>query len=126
VVIDNFYSDGLTIPPGEANAPLVIDANAVLALSVVFQRFQAIARRDLQISKNAGPMKILQLSSCGVLDCIWQASGTFTPKDPLCLGTGEAYYHHATIASYLAPSIPARPHPTAVREPGTAATPDPF
>jgi hypothetical protein len=34
VVIDDFYIMGIAVGPGEADPPLVVDANAVLTLTI--------------------------------------------------------------------------------------------
>jgi hypothetical protein len=51
VVVDDFDSVGRAILPDKANAPLIIDANAVLTNSVARKRFQAIAWRGSQIAQ---------------------------------------------------------------------------
>jgi hypothetical protein len=49
VVIDNLNIESAFDCPSKAHAPLVIDADAVLAFSVTFERFKPIARRCSQI-----------------------------------------------------------------------------
>ena len=49
MVIHNFYVERIFALPAEANSPLVIHANAVLAFAVVFQGFQMVAVRHAQI-----------------------------------------------------------------------------
>jgi hypothetical protein len=44
VVIDDLDIVSIPIPPNKTNAPLIIDSNAVLSLSISAQRLQAIAR----------------------------------------------------------------------------------
>jgi len=61
VVVHDLNVVGIMAPPGEADAPLVIDANAVLAPAVALERVQLIARRGLQIFKQASPVKIQHL-----------------------------------------------------------------
>src|SRR5699024_3006764 len=46
VVIDDFNIEGITIMPAETNAKLIVDANAVLASTVAFERLQPMARRN--------------------------------------------------------------------------------
>ncbi|WP_445083048.1 hypothetical protein [Candidatus Nitrotoga sp. BS] len=48
VVVHDLNVGRANISPHEADAPLNIDSNAVLTLSIIFQRFQVIARRRLQ------------------------------------------------------------------------------
>jgi hypothetical protein len=48
VVIHDFNLVSAVVVPHKTNAPLVIDANAVLPFSVVLQRLKVIARRNSQ------------------------------------------------------------------------------
>jgi hypothetical protein len=49
MVIDDLDVPGFAVPPNKANAPLLVDPNAVLPLPVAAQGFQAIAGRRRQI-----------------------------------------------------------------------------
>ena len=49
VVIHQFDVPGLAVHPGEANAPLIIHANAVLPGAITPQLLETIARRYAQI-----------------------------------------------------------------------------
>ena len=51
----------VALPPHEAQTPLVIDANAMLTRSVVFERFQPVARRRPQIQQVGCRIQNLQL-----------------------------------------------------------------
>jgi hypothetical protein len=44
VIVDDFNVPRLTVSPNEANPPLIIDPNAVLALAIPMQNLEAIAR----------------------------------------------------------------------------------
>ena len=46
MVIDNFNVFGTVFSPDEAHPPLVVDANAVLAIPVPFKGVKTIARRQ--------------------------------------------------------------------------------
>jgi hypothetical protein len=48
--------------PAEANAELVVNADAVLALAVTSQRLQAVAQRRVQVVQRAGRVEVTQLS----------------------------------------------------------------
>ncbi len=48
--------------PHEANTPLVIDANAVLALAIAFQRLQLITGRNVQTGEFGCCMELQQLA----------------------------------------------------------------
>jgi hypothetical protein len=62
VVIHNFYIVSIAITPDKADAPLVVDADAVLPFPIAFHCFQAIARRRPQIAKVSGNIQLAQLS----------------------------------------------------------------
>jgi len=49
--------------PNEANSPLVVDANAVLALAGTDQRFQSTTRRDRQILQGCRYMQELKFAT---------------------------------------------------------------
>jgi len=61
MVINNLDLIGITVSPDEANSPLVIDANAVLALAVASQCLKPVPRRDLQVLQHSSAMEIQQL-----------------------------------------------------------------
>jgi hypothetical protein len=50
VVIHYFNVVCITIDPAEADPPLIVDANAVLPLTILVQRFQPISWRYPQVS----------------------------------------------------------------------------
>ncbi len=44
------------ISPAEANAPLIVNADAVLSAAFSLQRFKMITRRNAEVSKSAGDL----------------------------------------------------------------------
>lgn len=58
MVINNFNGVCIAIFPGEADAPLVINTNAMLPGPVALQGFQAIGRRHLHIIQGFGAMEL--------------------------------------------------------------------
>lgn len=58
------------IYPNEADTPLVVDPDAVLANPVALQRFQAVARRRTQVSQFGGSVEHQQLAGSDVENCI--------------------------------------------------------
>ncbi|HSP92559.1 MAG TPA: hypothetical protein VLN08_16710, partial [Vicinamibacterales bacterium] len=61
---------GITVLPDEADAPLVIDANTVLAPAIALEGFKLVAGRGLQVFKDARPVQIEQLSAGRPLECL--------------------------------------------------------
>jgi hypothetical protein len=58
VVVDDLHVGWARLGPLEANAPLIIDANAVLTFTVTGQCFKAIARRNFEASSMAAALSI--------------------------------------------------------------------
>ena len=62
MVIDNLHvrRAGRTFPPFEANPPAVVDADAVLALSVSFQPFKTVAGQHRKVFEHDGRFQPVQ------------------------------------------------------------------
>jgi hypothetical protein len=93
VVIHDF--DILCTPrgPDEADAKLIVNANAVLSPATAGQGFQAIAGRYPQIVQDLGPFELLELSPSDRLD----VSKTLDPlasKKPFGIRASERKYRH--------------------------------
>lgn len=61
MIVNDLYVLGSLGRPHKANAPLVIDPNAALPLSVSSQGFELIPRRDAQVFQDRRPIKLFQL-----------------------------------------------------------------
>jgi hypothetical protein len=68
VIVNDFDIDGAVLGPDEADAPLLIDANAVLPFSIALQGLETIAWRHLQVIKNQGPIQLRNLPKRRALD----------------------------------------------------------
>ena len=68
VIVDDLYVCGPFSCPDEADAPLLIDADTVLSLPIIFQRFKSIAGRYLQIVKNCRPVQLGKLAESRSFD----------------------------------------------------------
>ena len=62
MIIDNFHIIGACIGPPKAEAPLIVDTNAVLAGTPTRQGLKTIARRHSQIIQSGGDFKLPQFS----------------------------------------------------------------
>jgi hypothetical protein len=62
MVIDDFNLIWAAVGPHKADAPLIIYANAPLALSVASELFQSVTRRHSKVSDLAGSVQVRQLS----------------------------------------------------------------
>ena len=62
VVVDDLDVEGIGGAPDEADAPLIVDADRVLAFPISFQRVKAIARRNFQIGQSSGQVHVFKFS----------------------------------------------------------------
>ena len=61
MVVHNLNINRTTICPLEADAELIINPDAMLALSVTAQLLQAVSRRGPHVLKRRGPVQLIQL-----------------------------------------------------------------
>jgi hypothetical protein len=96
VVVNDFYVFGAFRRPDKANAPLIVDPNAVLALSIPFQGFKLIPGRDAQIFQDRRPIELFKLAQRWALHIDPSA---YTPalKQGFGLLALEALYRHGRI-----------------------------
>jgi len=62
MVSNDFHIFSTGISPAETDAPLIVDADAVLARTITFKRFETIAGWNLQIFKSARDLKLSELA----------------------------------------------------------------
>jgi hypothetical protein len=62
MVISDFDFVSIAVTPDKADAPLIVDANAELALAVAAECFQTIAWRRRQITKFDSNVQLAQLA----------------------------------------------------------------
>jgi hypothetical protein len=60
VIINNLDVERISILPSEADPPLIVDANAVLARAVPFQGFPSITRRRSEVAKFDGTVELAE------------------------------------------------------------------
>ena len=101
VVIDDLHIVGVTIYPAEADAPLVIYPDAVLALEVTFERFKPVGWRNPQIVQGDGVVEHTQLATRHGLDIGRQPPGWRSAPDLFGFLVGEVPDHHATITLFV-------------------------
>src|SRR5207302_9714004 len=63
VIVDEFHIRCIGIIPPKADAPLIVDADTVLALPGSAQRLEPIAGRDHQVLDGPRAMQVQQLSA---------------------------------------------------------------
>ena len=70
MIIDNLHVVGIPIPPLEANTPLVVDADAVLACTIVGEFLQAICGWNPEIRQRHSPIQHPQFSQGHLLNIL--------------------------------------------------------
>ena len=96
MIIDNVDLPSVSITPNETNAPLVVDANAMLPGAVASKNFEPVAGRDPQVIKAASRVDCHQLGPSPLLDLSGQAADGITSEDSRGAFTGKALDHGLT------------------------------
>ena len=68
MVVSDFDLVGLAVCPAEAKAVLVVDADAMLALSVSFKWLQPVSWRDPQVVKRSGGLELGELAEGDLME----------------------------------------------------------
>ena len=89
MVVNNFDAFGSAVAPDEANSPLIIDANAVLASAISFETLKTIARWGRQIHELFRLMDLAQLALCHSLDVSTQPTGEPAVEQCFSIAIGE-------------------------------------
>ena len=58
MIVDDFDVRSPFRCPDKTDSPLLVDADAVLSLPIILQRFKSVARRYLQVVKNCRPIQL--------------------------------------------------------------------
>lgn len=92
MVVYNLNSLSACIDPTKANAPLIVDADAVLSPSLPLQCLEAIAGRNAKIFKVTGDLKLPQLASRND-GYVYKSPDALTPGQGLRVGALERSDH---------------------------------
>ena len=68
MIIDDLDVVGVTVPPCEADPPLVVDANGILVRPVAAQLFQSVAGNVSKVIETAGSVEGQELVERTTLD----------------------------------------------------------
>jgi len=98
MIIHNFNVMRVLALPAEANAPLVVDADAVLSGAVALQGFQVIAGRQPQVAQLARTVKLRELAERHALDLRRQTVVAPPLPQPLGLPAGETGNHRVKLS----------------------------
>ena len=68
VIVDDLNLVSVTFGPNETEAPLVVDANAVLPLAIATKLLQMVARRHPQVMQGLRVVQHYELAPRGILN----------------------------------------------------------
>ena len=88
MVVNNFNIFRAVHAPAKTNSPLVVNANAVLAFPITFQRFKPIRRWREQVSQFQCIIQHLQFAGRNNVD-IGEPPDTFSVVKRLCITAFE-------------------------------------
>ena len=94
MVIGDFYVGGVIVfSPREADAPLLIDADAVLAFAAAFQAFETQAGERGKVGERGGGVELGEALESDGLHIVGKFAGELAARDFLRFFIGEAFDH---------------------------------
>jgi hypothetical protein len=96
MVVNDLDFVGVSSAPGKADAPLIIDANAVLPLSIPFQALEAISRQCRKRSDISCGIENVQFAKRRALDRL-ESANRLPLKKALGIRAAEGPYHNLML-----------------------------
>jgi hypothetical protein len=96
VIVHNLHVQGIAAAPDEADAPLIVNTNAVLTMAIPVQGFQMIPRRGCQIAQFRGAIQLPELS-LGYAFKTLEAPTALAVKESFRLRTAKGLDHWGRI-----------------------------
>ncbi len=93
VVVDDLDVESIGRAPDEADAPLIVDADAVLACTVALERFEPIAGRNAQVGEGIGRIENDEFPKRDALKAGRQTTRATTLKERFRVGVAEGANH---------------------------------
>lgn len=93
MIVDDLDVVGVAVDPAEADAPLVVDADAVLAGPVAAELLEAIARRDAQVLEVHGTVDQAELPEHDAAEVGRESADGFARPETLGVAVSEAPNH---------------------------------
>jgi hypothetical protein len=93
VIVNDLDVVGVTASPSETDPPLIVDADAVLALPITSQSFQAVPRRNTQVVQALGRIKHAELAQRHPLHVRAEPPGWAPHEQALRIPVAEASDH---------------------------------
>jgi len=81
MIVDDFNFMRIASAPLETDAPLTIDADAMLAFVVAFKHFKFVARRNHQVFQSNSRIQQSQFRQGRFLNIAWQLARIFAIPD---------------------------------------------
>src|SRR5262245_89272 len=98
VVVDDLDVEGVVVLPDEADAPLIVDANAVLTCSVPFQVLQMVTGRYAKVLDRPRIVDEQKLDACPPLEIKSETTYGLPVEDAFGVAISEASYHTAILS----------------------------
>ena len=99
MVVDDLDIPRRAVVPDEADAPSIVDANAVLTPAIAPQGLQSIAGRRAQVVEPAGRIKHQKLHPRTLLDRSRQAANGMASEDGSSVLVGETPDHGPNVTN---------------------------
>jgi hypothetical protein len=96
VVVDKLCIVSIAVGPGEADPPLVVDADAVLTPPITAKLLKPVARRRAQILKRLGSVQDEELPQHRTAKISRKPPNGFPVEEPFGVAIGEAPDHTET------------------------------
>ena len=100
MVIDDFNVEGMSFIPRKADAPLVIDANTVLAFAFATEGLEMIAGWNSQRFHLGNCFEHIKFSQSNAFDAT-ELPAITGPLQELCVMTLVTFYHHYAPVSLI-------------------------
>ena len=99
MVIHYLHIFRITIDPGEADSPLIVDSYTPLPATVTLQNFQTISRWYFQFIKKASCIKLFKFPPCCLLHILRQSADYIPGKDSSSFLVCKALDHVSKVAA---------------------------
>ena len=89
MVVNDLNPFWTSVAPPEADTPLIIDSNTVLARTITAQTLEPVARRNPEILQTARSVNLTQLAQCNAHDARIEGRNRLPLKQALSLTIPE-------------------------------------
>ena len=93
MVVDDLDVEGIGGAPDETDAPLIVDADAVLARTIALERLEPIAGRDAKVSEGVGRIEDDEFPKRDALKAGGQTTREATLRERFRFGVAEGADH---------------------------------